>query len=34
MICNRFYIFDNDIEIKDNDRYIITPKDVNNVYFW
>jgi len=29
----KFYNFDNNIEIEDNDRFIITPNNVNNVYF-
>jgi len=30
----RFIYFEYKIEIKDNDRYVIKPKNVNNVYFW
>jgi len=29
----KFNNFDNNIEIEDNDRFIITPNNVNNVYF-
>jgi len=34
VLAIHFINFEYKIEIKDNDRYVIKPKNVNNVYFW